>query len=366
MIEGQVDNLAPTHRGNDVISAPVSAFAVPEETPQGRSWRGAINALRAVFRNRKAVIGALILLAFGLVAIFAPVISPGDPNDLVARRHQPPSIDIRTTTVLGVPLPTGISMGEHWFGTSGAGQDVFDQTVWGTRQSLSVGIAVGLLTTALAVLFGMTAGYFGGRVDDLLSLFTNVFLIIPTLPLLVVLVGFLGSGGTLYFIGVLAVTGWSWGARVLRAQTLSLREKDFVSAAEVSGESRIRIILGEIFPNMISIVAANMFGATIYAIGAMAALEFLGLGNPSQISWGTNLYWAANNGALLTGAWWTVVPSGVSIALVAFAFALVNYAVDEVTNPRLRALRMAKDALKAAGKAQKRQGRATPVIRHAN
>src|SRR4029078_1424966 len=100
-----------------------------------------------------------------------------------------------------------------------------------------------------------------------------------------------------------------------------------------------------IFPNMTSLVAANMFGATIYAIGAMAALQFLGLGNPSVVSWGTNLYWAQNNGLLLTGAWWTVLPSGVSIALVAFAFALTNYAVDEVTNPRLRAQRLPKHAL---------------------
>jgi peptide/nickel transport system permease protein len=134
----------------------------------------------------------------------------------------------------------------------------------------------------------------------------------------------------------------------------------------VSGESRFRIILGEIFPNMISLVAANMFGATIYAIGAMSALEFLGLGNPSSISWGTNLYWAANNGALLTGAWWTVVPSGVSIALVAFAFAMVNFAVDEVTNPRLRALRLARQSLRIAGRSARAAGRATPVIRHAN
>ncbi len=344
MIEQQIDDIGQ-RRAPEAV--PMAAFAPPVEKPAGRTLRGMLDALAPVFQNRKAVAGAIILLAFTLVAVFAPVISPGDPNDLVARRHLAPS-------------------SEHWFGTSGAGQDVFDQTVWGTRQSLTVGVAVGILTTAMAVLIGMSAGYFGGRIDDALSLLMNIFLIIPTLPLLIVLVGFLGSGGPLYFVLVLSATGWSWGARVLRSQTLSLREKDFVSAAEVSGEGRFRIILGEIFPNMISIVAANMFGATIYAIGAMAALEFLGLGNPSLISWGTNLYWAANNSALLTGAWWTVLPSGLCIALVAFAFAMVNYAVDEVTNPRLRALRIAKDALKRAGRAQKRQGRATPVMRHAD
>jgi peptide/nickel transport system permease protein len=307
---------------------------------------GLLEGLSPFLKNRKAVLGALMLLAFAAVALLAPVISPGDPNDIVASRHLAPS-------------------SEHIFGTSGSGQDVFDQTVWGARRSMGVGFMVGLLTTLMAALIGMTAGYFGGRIDNLLSLITNVFLIVPALPLLVVLVGFLGSGGAWYFIFVLTVTGWSWGARVLRSQTLSLREKDFVSAAEVSGEGRFRIIFGEILPNMFSLVAANMFGATIYAIGAMSALEFLGLGNPSVISWGTNLYWAGNDGALITGAWWTVVPSGLSIALVAFALALVNYAVDEVTNPRLRAQRLASQALRNSGRNLRRAGRATPVVRHA-
>jgi peptide/nickel transport system permease protein len=212
----------------------------------------------------------------------------------------------------------------------------------------------------------MTAGYFGGRIDDVLSLVTNIFLIIPSLPLLVVLAAFIGSGNVAYIIGVLTVTGWSWGARVLRSQTLSLREKDFISAAEVSGEGRFRIIFGEIFPNMLSLVAAGLFGSVIYAIGAVSALEFLGLGNTNAVSWGTNLYWAGNNGALLTGAWWTVVPAGVAIAVVAFSLAMINYAVDEVTNPRLRAQRLASMALKKTGRGVNRGGRATPVVRHAS
>jgi peptide/nickel transport system permease protein len=343
MIEQQANTLGQVV-APDAQDVPVGVPAAEEATT--RPTRRGRATLAAVMRNRKALVGVLILLGFAAMAIFAPAISPGDPNELVARRNLAPSA-------------------EHWFGTTGSGQDVFAQTVWGTRQSLGVGIAVGLLTTALSVFFGMTAGYFGGRIDDLLSLVMNVFLIIPSLPLLIVLVGFLGSGGSLYFVLVLGLTSWAWGARVLRSQTLSLRDRDFVSAAEVSGESRFRIITGEIFPNMTSLVAANMFGATIYAIGAMAALQFLGLGNPSQVSWGTNLYWAQNNGALLTGAWWTVVPSGVAIALVAFAFALTNYAVDEVTNPRLRAQRLASEALRKLGRNRRPAGRATPVVRHA-
>ncbi len=300
---------------------------------------------KAVRRSRKATAGIIILVLFAAVAILAPVIAPGDPTDFVARPHLPPSA-------------------EHLFGTSGTGQDVFAQTVWGGRVTLSVGIMVGVLTTLIGIIVGISAGYFGGIVDDLLSLVTNVFLIIPSLPLLVVLAAFLGSGNFLYFVLVLTVTGWAWPARVMRAQTLSLRTKDFVAAAKVGGESGARIILTEILPNMLSIVVASYLGSTIFAIGALAALEFLGLGNPSAVTWGTNLYWAANNAGLLTGAWWTFVPAGACIALVAFAFALVNYAIDELTNPRLRANRETTGILKRLpfGRAS---SRATPVVSHA-
>ncbi len=325
------------------VPLPAAGAAAPGVGRPG--WGSLRGRLAPVLRNRKAAVGAVILVAFALVALLAPVLAPGDARDIVARRHLAPS-------------------GEHWFGTTGAGQDVFAQTVWGARLTLAIGVAVGLLTTGVAVLLGMTAGYFRGRIDDALSLLMNVFLIIPSLPLLVVLAAFLGSGNPTYFVFVLALTGWAWPARVLRSQTLSLREKDFVAAAEVGGESRFRIIFREILPNMMSIVVAGFFGSTIYAIGALTALEFLGLGNPSSITWGTNLYWAGNNGALLTGAWWTVLPAGLCIALVAFAFALVNFAVDEVTNPRLRAQRLASIALARAGRSA-RGARATPVVRHA-
>ena len=299
----------------------------------------------AIRRNRKATAGVAILIIFILVALLAPVIAPGDPSDFVDRPHLPPSA-------------------AHWFGTTGQGQDVFAQTVWGSRATLAVGILVGVLTTIIGIVVGISAGYFGGVADDLLSLVTNIFLIVPSLPLLVVLAAFLGSGSVVYFVLVLTVTGWAWPARVMRAQTLSLREKDFVAAARVAGESGPRIILAEILPNMLSIVVASFLGSTIFAIGALAALEFLGLGNPSAVTWGTNLYWASNNAGLLTGAWWTFVPAGACIALVAFAFALVNYAIDEITNPRLRAQREKRGALARLTRPGSAV-RATPVVRHA-
>ncbi len=298
---------------------------------------------RAVLRNRKAAAGVAILLLFAIVALLAPALAPGDPTDFVDRPHLPPSV-------------------AHLFGTTGQGQDVFAQTVWGGRTTLSVGIFVGVLTTVVGIVVGLSAGYLGGIADDLLSLLTNIFLIIPSLPLLVVLAAFLGSGNALYFVLVLTATGWAWPARVMRSQTLSLREKDFVAAARVGGEGGARIILSEILPNMLSIVVASFLGSTIFAIGALTALEFLGLGNPSTVTWGTNLYWASNNAGLLTGAWWTFVPAGACIALVAFAFALVNYAIDEFTNPRLRAQRETTGLVKRL--ASGASTRATPVVRH--
>ena len=203
----------------------------------------------------------------------------------------------------------------------------------------------------------MTSGYFGGRVDDLLSLFTNVVLIIPGLPLLVALAAFLPPGNVTVVV-VLTVTGWAWTARIMRSMTMSLREKDFVAAALVSGESQVRIIFRDILPNMTSIIVGSLIGATIYAIGADAALSFLGFTNVSQVSWGTNLYWAQNNAGLLVGAWWSFIPSGLCIALVAFALSLINYAMDEVTNPRLRAEKEIANVTN-----QNRGSLATPVVR---
>ena len=173
----------------------------------------------------------------------------------------------------------------------------------------------------------------------------NLFLVIPGLPLLVVISAYLRP--SLWTIVLaLAFTGWAWPARIMRSQMLSLREKDFVSASIVSGESNARIIFLGILPNMASIIVGSMIGSVNYAIGAEAALGALGLTNVSDVSWGTNLYWAQNNAGLFVGAWWTFIPSGLCIAFVAFGLSLLNYGMDEITNPRLRAERDLNNVLK--------------------
>mgnify|MGYP005849576407 CR=1 FL=1 len=273
--------------------------------------------LRSILRNRKATVGLMILSFFVVVAIFAPVIAPGDPNKMVGRPHDPPSA-------------------AHPFGTSRQGQDIFTQVVHGARTSLTVGFVTGTIIIMLCIVIGVTSGYVGGVVDEVLSLFTNVFLILPGLPLIIVVAGWVQQPGPLTVMLVLSFTSWAYGARVLRSQTLVLRNSEFVAAARVTGEPTWRIVLFEILPNMTSLVVSSWIGAVIYVIITEATLSFVGLGNPNAVSWGTTLFWAQNNQALLTRAWWTFVPPGMGIALVGFSLTLINYGIDEITNPRLR------------------------------
>ncbi len=307
------------------MSAPVQA------TGLGAWWQ-------AIRRDRKASIGAAIMAVFGLIAIVGPLLV-ADPHALVGIPLDPPSA-------------------QHWLGTTGQGQDVLAQMVVGTRVSLAIGFAVGLVVVLVGALIGVTAGYFGGRVDGALSLLVNVFLVIPGLPLAIVLAAYLPSG-PLTLGAVLVVTGWAWNARVIRAQTLSVRRRDFVSAALVSGESSFRIIAFEILPTMTSLLVAQVIGSTVYAIGAQVGLEFLGIGDVSSVTWGTNLYWAQNDSALLTGAWWTFAPTGLCVALVGFGLTLLNSGFDEITNPRLVLERAWRGWLIKRGH---EPGRSTPVV----
>ena len=296
---------------------------------------GAADFLR---QNARASFGLGLLLLFGTVALVGPFFVPA-PDALLGLPHQAPSW-------------------AHWLGTTGQGQDVLAQTVVGTRLSLLIGLGVGLSTVVWGALVGMTAGYFGDRTDAVLSLITNVFLVIPGLPLAIVLAAYLPAG-PLSVALVLVITGWAWNARVLRAQTLALRQRDFVSAAVVSGESSGWIIVREILPNMLTILVAQLIGSTIYAIGAEVPHEFLGLGDLSTVTWGTNLYWASNDSALLTGAWWTYLPSGLCVALVGFALVMLNSGFDQVTNPRLRSEGRWRSALLGRGVFL---GQSTPVV----
>lgn len=280
--------------------------------------------VRGVLSNKKAVLGTYLVGFFIFISIFGQLFTK-DPTAFLSTPLLPPSTD-------------------YWFGTNGQGQDVFAQTIAGSRQTLFVGFTTGFLVVIIGSLIGGVSGYYGGRIDDILSLLINIFLVMPGLPLMVILASWLPPG-PLTLIGVLSLTGWAWNARVIRSQMMAFKNRDFVSAAIISGERNIRIIIVEIMPRMLSLIASSFIGATIYSIGAQVALEFLGLGDVSTITWGNNLYWASNDLALLTGSWWTFVPTGLSVAIISFSLTLINFGIDEVTNPRLISERIWKEKI---------------------
>lgn len=275
---------------------------------------------RALRSNRKAMAGLILLVVFAFMAIAPGLIAPDNPSAEIFAPGLGPS-------------------GAHLLGTTSYGQDIFSQFIWGTRVSLLIALVAGLFATALAVGIGVSAAYLGGLLDGFLSLLTDVFLVIPPFPLVVVIAAYSKNGGTTIIIAVLVVTGWSYGARQLRAQTLSLRNRDFLIAAKLRGERNWRIIASEILPTMTSLIVASFLGAAVYAVLAAAGLQFIGLGNVNTESWGTMLYWAQNNEALEAGSpLWAMAP-GIGIALLGAAFALLNYAFDEINNPALRSVR---------------------------
>jgi peptide/nickel transport system permease protein len=275
---------------------------------------------RAVRSNRKATAGTVLLVIFILVALFPGLIAHDNPNADAFAPH------------------LGLSSA-HLLGTTAYGQDMWAQLVWGTRNVLTIAFVVGLGATAIAVLVGIAAAYLGGLWDGSLSVITDVLLVIPLFPLLIVIAGYAHGGSTLVLIVVITATSWSYTARQLRAQALTLRSRDFLEAARVRGERKIYIIVVEVIPTMTSLIVASFLTNALYAVLFASSLQFIGLGDPNTVSWGTMLYWAQNNAALQTGqAMWALAP-GACIAALGAAFALLNYAFDEIGNPALRPVR---------------------------
>jgi peptide/nickel transport system permease protein len=280
---------------------------------------------RAIRSNRKAATGTILLTIFVLIALFPWVIAHDNPTaDAYAPR---------------LPVSTA-----HLLGTNAYGQDLFAQVIWGTRNVLIIAFAVGIATTAIAVLIGVAAAYLGGGWDSSLNVLTDVLLVIPLLPLLIIIAAYAHGASTIVLIGAITVTSWSYTARQLRSQALTLRNRDFLVAAQVRGERRLYVIVMEVIPTMTSLIVASFLTNALYAVLLASSLQFIGLGDPNTVSWGTTLYWAQNNAALQTGEpLWAIAP-GACIALLGAAFALLNYAFDEIGNPALRPVRRSKRA----------------------
>jgi peptide/nickel transport system permease protein len=294
-----------------LITPDVEALAAdPEQSGPGRSW------LRGLLAP-KVLTGLVIVGIFTAMAIFGPMLDHADPGAITSARLQPPSL-------------------RHLLGTTQQGQDVLTQLIYGARVSMEVGFGAGILTTVWSLLVGVGGGYLSGASSELLSMFANVFLVLPGLPLVVIMAAYLPHSGSAGIIIVITVTGWAWGARVLRAQTLSLRRRDFVEAARATGQSSVKIMLYDILPNEAAIITVTFLGSVVAAILTEASIAFLGLSNVTQWSWGTMLYWAQVSGAELARAWWWFVPPGLCIALVGTGLAFINFGIDDVINPRLR------------------------------
>jgi peptide/nickel transport system permease protein len=325
-------------------------------------------------RSPKVIAGLVIVAPFVVMSIIGRWIAPYSPNQTDLQnwvRHvlvpgTGPGTDVAAQYY---PLPLAPSAA-HWLGTTVFAQDVLSQLLVSTQATLFVGLLAAAIATVLSVVIGVTSGYLGGGADEGLSLIANVFLAIPGLPLLIVLASYAPAAGSSIFLVavIIAVTAWAYSARVLRAQTLSLRNRDFVEAARVAGEGRLRIILAEVLPNLLPIVAASFLFTTLYAIYAYVAIAFLGLaGSPTSSppglwNWGDMLREGFANNAIRGGWWWWWAPPGFCVALLGTGLALLNFGIDEYVNPRLRVAGLSRRMTKAAGISQRSTLGMTPVV----
>jgi peptide/nickel transport system permease protein len=270
------------------------------------------------FRNRKLQIGLAIILIFVILAILAPVLAKNDPFDYVN--------------------PTGAvpPSSKFWMGTTFFGQDVFSQFVYGLRATFLVGILGGGIGMIIGVLVGFTAGYRGGIVDDLLNSLTNIVLVIPTMAVLLIIAAYLKVRSIPVESVLIGLTSWPWVARAVRAQTFSLRTRDFVDLARLSGMRVSKVIFTEIAPNMMSYLVMSLillFGGSILNA---ATLDFIGLGPTNAISLGLIMQYAMMWGALQFGMWWWFIPPGLAITAIVGALYTMNVGLDEIFNPKLR------------------------------
>jgi peptide/nickel transport system permease protein len=296
----------------------VAYTGVQRESRRSRALPGWLSLL---LHNPKAVFGLALVGFVIVIALIAPLISVSNPTDFnLLAAGQAPSW-------------------HHLFGTTDQGSDIFSQVVLGARRSLILGVAAAALATFLAATLGIFGAYAGGVIDEVVNFLTSIFLVIPTIPLLVVISGYLKQRGMLTMVLVLGLTLWAFEARILRGQALTIVNRDFVQAAKVAGEPRWRIVFGEIMPNMVSRIAAAFVLVFYIALLVDAGLEFLGLGDATHVSWGMTLYWAQTNSAVLQGEWWPFLFPGMALVITVVGLVFLLAGIDEISNPRLRGRR---------------------------
>jgi peptide/nickel transport system permease protein len=298
--------------------------AVADVSPGRIVWarrrRAFADLVRRFRRDRLAVTGLIVLIGFVAMALLAPWISDPDGLSAVASTDNPtwahPSRDF--------PL-----------GTDNLGRSVAAQFVWGSRISLFVGLMATLLTIAIGSVVGIVSGFFGGRIDSVLMRITDWFLVIPFLPLAIVLAAVLGRS-VWNIIFVIGITSWPSTARLVRAQVLTVKERLYVDRARALGAGRVHVINKHVLPNVAPLILANTTLAVPISILTESTLAFLGLGDPTQASWGKTLEEAFRAGAINREAWWYYLPAGLGIVAVVLAFTMFGRALEEILDPRLR------------------------------
>ncbi len=274
---------------------------------------------QSFLHNRMGGIGFAMLAMVVAVAIFAPFVAPYDPN---------------TTVRVTIDNIYSSPSAQNWLGTDDAGKDVLTNLIYGTRVSLIVGFFASFISLVIGGTIGLVAGFYGGRVENILMRLTDILLVIPDLPLLIVLIALLGRGMPI-LIFVIGILGWTGTARVVRAQTLSVRERKFVQRARAIGAGNGYIIHRHIFPLVFPLMVVNAVLVISAAILNESTLAFLGLGDPTRLSWGQMLNFAFNRGAMSAGAWWALLPPGLAIIWVVLGLTLLGNGLERVFNPRL-------------------------------
>lgn len=272
----------------------------------------------SIYNNKTALVGTVVLIFFVIVAIFGPMIIPfstldfGNPEDMLQAPNS-----------------------EHWLGTDDMGRDILANLITGARVSLLIGFLATLISMSIGTLIGISSGYFGKAIDTILMRLTDFFLVIPWLPLMMVLAAILGTS-IWNIIFVIGITSWAGTARVVRAQTLSVRERQFVERTISLGAGSFHIMSKHILPNVFPLIFANTVLIAATAIISETTLSFLGLGDPTRASWGMMLHYAFESGAASANAYWYYLPPGICVVLVVLSFALMGYAFDEIMNPKFK------------------------------
>ncbi|OPA76870.1 ABC transporter permease [Paenibacillus selenitireducens] len=275
------------------------------------------HSIRILLKSPKFMIGTIVLVLMIAFVLIYPFINTKDPLEMMALAFQPPDSNLL-------------------LGSDNFGRDLFLELVYGIRTSMMVGLIAGVCATIIGLIFGLASGYMGGFVDNFLTAITNIFIVIPSFIILILISVSIDSRSSLVTALIIGITSWPWTARAVRAQTTSLRNRDHVNIAKISGHSTSRIILSEILPYIASYVVMAFVLQTASGILSEASISMLGLGPYNTISLGILMNWALVFEAPVAGAWWAFIPAAFSIAVITFSLYLMNTGMDEIFNPKIR------------------------------